>query len=233
MDSPRIFIHIPKNGGMTIRRNPDLRKQIIVCTPDIHRTREYTKGLEEKMRSVGDVMGYEHARWQDLKKEVRQGYKSFAIVRNPWSRVVSRYWFAKKVIEVEKSSDHYGEHGYADISSFEAFLEERHKWGGVDYMWHRAVRGWYPAKDHVVDKFGTVQSDILRFENYNEDIKDYMGILFNPEPRNVTNLHKGTYQDMYTDKTIQIIADWYKDDIDEWGFDFDTGAQKNYWNGRG
>ena len=60
-----------------------------------------------------------------------------------------------------------------------------------------------------------------------------MGILFNPEPRNVTNLHKGTYQDMYTDKTIQIIADWYKDDIDYWGFDFDTGAQKNYWNERG
>ena len=48
-------------------------------------------------------------------------------------------------------------------------------------------------------------------------------------PRNVTALNKGTYQDIYNDKTIQIIADWYKVDIDYWGFDFDSSAQKNYW----
>ena len=28
---------------------------------------------------------------------------------------------------------------------------------------------------------------------------------------------------------INISADWYKKDIDYWGFDFDTGAQKNTW----
>jgi hypothetical protein len=185
------------------------------------------------MKQTGDNMGYEHARWIDIKPEVRENFKSFAIVRNPWSRVVSRYFFAKKVIEVEKDSNVYGQKDYADVSSFEAFLEERHKWGGEEYMWHRAVRGWYPAYDHVSDKEGVVQCDILRFENYNEDVKAYFNILFNPEPRNVTNLHKGTYQEMYNDQTIQIIADWYQKDIDHWGFDFDTGATKNYWNGLG
>lgn len=233
MGPSKLFIHIPKNGGMTIRRNAELRKMIIPCTPNHHKNREYTKGLEEKMRQTGDDMGYEHARWRDIKPEIRDHYRAFAIVRNPWSRVVSRYFFAKKVIEVEKDSNVYGQKDYADVSSFEAFLEERHKWGGEEYMWHRAVRGWYPAYDHVCDKDGKVRCDILRFENYNEDVKDYFGVLFNPEPRNVTNLHKGTYQEMYTDKTIQIIADWYKKDIDHWGFDFDTGARKNCWNERG
>ena len=47
--------------------------------------------------------------------------------------------------------------------------------------------------------------------------------------RNVTAVNKGTYQDVYTDKTIQIVADWYKADIDMFGYDFDTGAQKNMW----
>jgi hypothetical protein len=38
-----------------------------------------------------------------------------------------------------------------------------------------------------------------------------------------------SYKDLYTDKTIQIIADWYKKDIDHWGYDFDSSATKNYW----
>jgi hypothetical protein len=37
--------------------------------------------------------------------------------------------------------------------------------------------------------------------------------------------------DLYTPETIQIVADWYQDDIDMWGYDFDTGANKNYWTG--
>jgi hypothetical protein len=47
--------------------------------------------------------------------------------------------------------------------------------------------------------------------------------------RNVTALNEGTYMDVYTDKTIQIVADWYKADIDMFGYDFDSGAKKNYW----
>lgn len=229
----KLFIHIPKNGGMTVRRNPELRNHIIPCVPQTHKSREYTRGLEQKMAATGDDLGYEHARWRDLAPHVQNSNRAFAIVRNPWSRVVSRYFFAKKVIEVEKDSNVYGQKDYADVSSFEAFLEERHKWGGEEYMWHRAVRGWYNAYDYVTDGQGNVKCDILRFENYNEDIKAYFSVLFNPEPRNVTNLHKGTYQEMYNEKTIQVVADWYKQDIDYWGFDFDTGAAKNYWNGLG
>ena len=51
------------------------------------------------------------------------------------------------------------------------------------------------------------------------------------QARNVTGLNEGTYMDLYDDRTIQIVADWYKADIDMWGYDFDTGAQRNYWNG--
>lgn len=226
------FIHIPKNGGMTIRRNPLLRSKVILSTPEYHKSREYTKGLVSKMNSTGDHFGYEHARWRDLSDSHIKYMQAFGFVRNPWDRVVSRYWFAKKVIEVEKESDHYGETDYADISSFEAFLEERHKWGGQEYMWHRTIRNWYPAFDHVSDESGRVRCDILRFENYNEDIRAYLNVQFDPEPRNVTGLYNAPYQQMYTKKTIQIIADWYQKDIDYWGFDFDTGATKNYWNER-
>jgi len=225
----KLFIHVPKNGGMTIRRNPEIRRNVILTTPNVHKSAEYTRGLQQKMRSTGDHVGYEHARWRDVIQAVREGYSSFAFVRNPWDRVVSRYFFAKKVIYLEKNSDHYGKTDYCDCSSFEAFLEERHKWGGVEYMWHRAVRNWYPTFDHVSDENGEVRCTILRFENYNEDIKSYLGLLSDPQPRNVTGVNKGSYQDVYTDKTIQIVADWYKKDIDYWGYDFDSGPTRNYW----
>ncbi len=35
--------------------------------------------------------------------------------------------------------------------------------------------------------------------------------------------------DLYTPETIKIIADWYKADIDMFGYDFDGGPTKNIW----
>jgi hypothetical protein len=225
----KMFIHIPKNGGMTIRRNPDLLSKCLIATPNNHISPRYTKEMHQVMKENGEHEGNEHARWRDWNKDIRENNRAFAIVRNPWSRVVSRYEFARKVIYREKESDHYGEEDYIDCSSFEAFLETRHEWGGKEFFWHRAIRGWYPAFDYVSDEDGKVRCDILRFEHYSDDIKLYLGVLFNPQPRNVTGYKQSTYKDYYTDKTAQIVADWYQKDIDHWGFDFDTTAKRNYW----
>ena len=97
-------------------------------------------------------------------------------------------------------------------------------------MWHRAVRGWYPAKDYVTCDKGIMRCDILRLEHLDEEICKYLNLPFMTGPRNVTAINNKRYQDIYTSETIQIVADWYKDDIDQWGFDFDTSAQKNYWS---
>ena len=45
---------------------------------------------------------------------------------------------------------------------------------------------------------------------------------------NITKIRKD-YKKLYNNKTINIVADWYKKDNNYWGFDFDTGAQKNTW----
>jgi hypothetical protein len=222
----KLFIHIPKSAGMTIRRSPAIRSQIQLATPDVHISPEYSNAVLDTMNRNGDHHGFEHARWRDIHPRIRNSHKAFAIIRNPWDRVTSRYFFAKKVIEVEKKSDS----SYADISSFEAFLEERHKWGGEEYMWHRAIRGWFPAFDHVSDEQGNVQCEILNFHTLDTTLPRYFGLLEAPERRNITRINKGTYRDVYTPETIQIVADWYKKDIDYWGFDFDTGPTRNYLN---
>lgn len=220
------FIHIPKNGGMTVRHAPELKQVISISSPKFHKSTNYTYNLHTQMAFLGDHHGDEHARFRDLNPKLWNTCQPFAFIRNPWDRVVSRYFFAKKVIEVEKKVSK----SYADVSSFEAFLEERHKWGSEPYMWHRAVRGWYSAFDHVCDDMGIVKCDILRFESYDEDFKTYFGIKNSPRKRNVTALNKSSYIDIYDKKSIQIIADWYQKDIETWGYDFDTGPTKNTWN---
>lgn len=218
----RLFIHIPKNGGMTIRRSELRGKKFVQVSPAMFRGgAKYKRDKDAVMASTGDHHGDEHARWRDVKTDL----PAFAVVRNPWSRVVSRYYFAKKAIEREKKHPA----GYADVSSFEAFLEERHKWGGKEFFWHRAIRGWFPQFDYVTDEEGEVRCDILRLERLDEELNRYLGteILF--RHRNVTAMlgSDEDWRDIYTPETKRIVADWYAPDIETWGFTFDGMATKN------
>lgn len=208
----KIFIHIPKNGGVTLRVSSACKEKVLFTSP------------------TDSFLPYaHHERWQNLSSEHRVKYKAFAIVRNPWDRVVSRYFYAKKTIFLEAGTPYYNRTDYVDCSSFEAFLEERHKW--VDPKWYTdPLRGWFPAYGHVSGKGGKVRCDILRFENYNEDVQSYLDLPFPPRKHNITGLNHDSYKKLYNKQTIQIVADWYKKDIDHWGFDFDTGAMRNYWN---
>ena len=221
----KLFVHIPKNAGCTIRLNPEISCYVIDASPKTHINKEYTEDLLKTMNVIGDHHGFAHARWKDFKVKLRQQYQAFTIIRNPWDRVVSRYFFAKKTIEIEKKNPP----DYADISSFEAFLEERHKWANKPYMWHRAIRGWYNQLDYVIDENDNICCDILRQEKLAFDLKSYLKIMDMPRSRNVTGLNKD-YRTIYTPQTIQIVADWYKKDIDTFGFDFDTTATKNIWS---
>jgi len=207
---------------MTVRRG--LADRIMVAGPGNHKSAEYTAALVATMRKSRDARGYEHARWRDWHKDLRAEYTAFAIIRNPWSRVASRYWFAKKVIEREKKQPS----GYADVSSFEAFLEERHIWGNKEYYWHRAVRGWFPAFDHVSDEEGNIRCDLLRFESIDEDLCRYFSLNKPLRRHNITHRHNPPeYQSLYTDKTIQLVGDLYQKDIDTWGYDFNSGPTRN------
>lgn len=217
------FIHIPKTGGTAIRLFSFLEPMVQDATPDFHISQDYTETLHQVMEGLGDHHGDEHARYRDLNPYLVQGMKKFAIVRNPWDRVASRYFFAQQLIREGRVDE-----DYVDVSSFEAFIDERWKWGHYSFMWHRAVRGWYPAIDYVIDKSGSIVCDILRFENFNQDVQNYFNFGFDIPKRNVSP-KIGTYRDIYTSKTIQAIADWYAVDIDTFGYDFDSGPTRNVW----
>jgi len=217
-----MFIHIPKNAGVAIAKHPELANSMVRADPYFHVSRDYTRDLARVMAEQGEHHGFQHARWRDIREDVRTRLQPVAIVRNPWARVVSRYRFAQTAVDHSKASADYA------AQSFEAFLEERHEYGNRPYYWHRAIRGWYPQADYVTDEAGALKADILRQEGLGDEATRYFNLKNPPRPRNVSTRDKGArYQDYYTDTTIQIVADWYAKDIEMFGFDFDTAATRN------
>lgn len=223
LNQKKIFIHIPKCAGMSIRRSLQLSGRILPVSTDRLKSKEYSKALISKMNQIGDHHGSEHARLRDVRTDLREKHDAFAIIRNPWDRVASRYYFAKQVIEKERK---YSEDKH-DISSFEAFLEERHTWGNEQFMWHRAIRGWYPCYDYLINEEGKVDVDVLSFEKLDENICEYFKLKKPSRKRNVTSVRNLPIEKLYTQKTIDIVADWYKKDIDFFGYDFGTGPTQN------
>lgn len=210
----RLFVHIPKNGGQTIRRG--LPGRIIVASSGNHISPQYTTELHNMMEMHKEHHGNEHARWRDWRKDLRDKYRAFAIVRNPWSRVVSRYTFARRIKGYQSGKQ-----------SFSEFLEERHIYGERPYYWHRPIRGWYQQKDYVTDESGGLRCDVLRFAT--DDVCQYFKLSEPLRVRGVSNIDGKDYRDFYGDEEYDIVADWYQKDIEYFGFTFDGPATKNIW----
>lgn len=47
--------------------------------------------------------------------------------------------------------------------------------------------------------------------------------------RNESKKTAPRYVDVYTNKTIQTVADWYSEDVETFGFDFIGGATRNHY----
>lgn len=227
-----IFIHIPKNGGMTIRdRRSKIYKDIIIGNPENLIDKKYCDILKKTMNEKGfKDPGYQHARWRDFNDELTKKFKSFAVIRNPWSRTVSRYTFGQ--IAGVFGKDY----------TFNNFIERRHEFKNMHFFWHRAVDGWYQQLDYITNEQGVIKCDILRFEHFNDDIQKYFNL---SEPLDVHNLSNGVrennnkdvkvkkdYRDFYSQDTKEIVAELYKKDIETFGFTFNGTATKNIWNNK-
>ena len=193
-DQIKLFIHIPKNGGSSVKADERTNKFVIFNTG----------------------VGW-HSRWKDTPKKISDAYKAFGIIRNPWSRTVSRYMFGVESI-------YRGDHS-AIPKNFDEFLETRYLWKNE---WADPIKSWNTQYDYVCDDEDNVCCDILRLEHIDYDLPKYFNIDIKQGvvKENATE-YTQDYRNVYNDNTIQIVADWYQQDIDYWGFDFDTGATKN------
>ena len=216
-----LLVHIPKNGGMAVRNAPELQGKLVLANRRRLKSKAYADGLASFMSERKLHPGYEHARLRDIDPSVRAGTVALAVVRNPWARTFSRFKFYLQ------TSGGAGVAQHMTPDDFERFLDTRHEWGATEFFWHRASLGWYQQADYVIDESGAIAVNILRQEDLGRELAMYLETEDTLEKRNISLNAGADYRSFYSERHIGIVADWYKADIDMFGFDFDTPATRN------
>ena len=144
-----------------------------------------------------------HERWQ--------GYFTFAIVRNPWDRMVSTYAYLKALMSKpgakERQPDNY------------ALMERSGDFAGFLRMSHLTENDMTAL---LVDDAGTQIVDFVgRFERLSADlafISERIGFAIKLPRLNVSD--HGGYRDYYSPETQAIVARNFSRDIERFAYTF-------------
>ena len=196
-----IFIHINKCAGTSVSLALDMLQVHIsaelLFSDELYNDKQFTgwRGWESgQRRNEHNWMPLDDVRkfWHD--------YFKFTVVRNPWERVVSDYYYCQKI----------GINS-ADVT----FKEEVERTAQDTSRWKSPCLDWI-----TID--GENQMDmVLRFENLQQDFKtlcERLNVTATLEHKNMTE-HKH-YTEYYDDETKQIVAEKYAKDIEYFGYKF-------------
>jgi len=194
-----IFLHIPKCGGSSL--NSILS--------------EYSP----RGRNIHHLLGHpglngylSHLREHNLKAA---DYTIFSFVRNPYSRLVSAYFFLKEGGHAGPAGRRLAEVLNLKELSFREFVKKHISGKELGHQ-------WTPFFIFVNDKNIKSIDFIGRFENLQEDFNivcDKIGIPQQQVPHYRQTKHKH-YTEYYDDETRKIVAEMYGKDIQYFGYKF-------------
>ena len=182
-----IFIHIPRTGGTSL------------------------------LRFYGEKeTGRDHSPWSSFKLSNPHAFKhylKFAIVRNPWDRVVSAYDYL--LSGGNKKDDLLLKNEIDNYDGFDNFVLN----GLTDFRL-RNITLFIPQSHFICNKFGTLMIDVLlHFENYQSDLNELLGLSINSIEK-VNSSSSKDFKKYYTEETKTIVANLYKEDIENFGYEF-------------
>ena len=189
-----IFIHVPKCAGVSVN------KTLFGNLAGGHTT------LEEYLKV------FEPHRITD--------YFKFTIVRNPWDRLVSAYFFLKNGGYGETDRKWFDEE-LACFSSFDDFVKN---WVTRSNIWK--WNHFRPQYHYLLDKRRKVKLDFIGFlENLDEDfayICKRLGVN-RTMPKSNESSHRH-YSKYYDDNTIDVVRQVYAEDIELLAYTFDNSS---------
>lgn len=194
---PIFYIHIPKTGGMSVRT---ALKNVINFYVISHNTVDKS--------------------WMHT-KQYYERYPSafyFTFVRNPWDRLVSSFFFLRNggMNEWDKS---FGEKYLKDLSFNDfvlTYIKNRVP-EVINYIHIKPMSYWI-----LNDSNNLIPNFIGRTESLEDDLNVLLKDLGAPSiklSRTNTSRHK-PYYSYYTNKTMQIVADFYEQDIKLFNYEF-------------
>lgn len=218
-----LFIHIPKNAGRSIEEFFSVRnKNDLLKPPRRNLLNLFAKYLlniscnsENKNKlwgSIDYVLCSQHLSYQEIELlelinlEQLSRIKTFAVVRNPFSRAVSTFKHFKK-----------------DHESFETFIHRFFK--NTISSDHNKIAHRRSQLDFLIDTNGDFcVDDILRFENIINDFEKFCKKYNYKNPNNLKHIGKNSdefsYRNYYNTKTKEIISDIFSDDLNFFEYDF-------------
>jgi hypothetical protein len=147
-------------------------------------------------------------------------YFKFAIVRNPWDKLVSAYHYLKAGGWDGEDRDWFN----SELGRFKDFDEFVRVWLNKENIWKRVYL--QPQYHFVIENHRKIQMDFIGlFENLEDDflhITNRLGIETALAKTNKSK-HKD-YKEYYDDVTRKIVADVYDTDIKLFGYSFDNSS---------
>ena len=142
---------------------------------------------------------------------------SFAFVRNPWDRLVSAYNYLSTGGSSSKDSKDY-KRLFSTYKNFKSMILNWHE-SYFDQIHFKPQWEWIcdDNKNVIVDFVG-------RYENLQQDYNTVCDNIMIPRhrlPHKNRNNHKH-YTTYYDDESQEIVATWYKIDIELFGYKFNN-----------
>jgi len=201
VDDPKaVFIHVPKNAGTSISHW--LRTNL-----DSHNVKRKHDSYEAIKIKYGEDLGF-----------------SFAVIRNPWDRIVSSFHYNKRVFasgrydnleeKIKKTKNSNKKQKFAATKRLKDIIEQD------SFNLFVKSKIYTPVNQLQVD-FTQGVDQILYYENLDKDfqmIKDFFNIQKDLPYKNKSE-HK-IYRSYYNDKTKDIIYKVFYRDIKKYNYEF-------------
>jgi len=136
----------------------------------------------------------------------------FTIVRNPWDKVVSHYEYRRKKNKTQIAS--------RDID-FKTWVKATYG-ENKDPFFYNNPKSFQPQLEWLKDNQGKLSIDYAgKFESLNEDFEHIRGIIgIDAVLPHLNASNRAAYQTYYNDETRAIVADWFREDLDVFGYSF-------------
>jgi hypothetical protein len=148
----------------------------------------------------------------DTYPECKHYYK-FAFVRNPWSRMLSSWKEFRNNGHSEWNCDISS---YKDFNDFCANFHKSQLANDIHFI---------PVLDQLcID--GKISVDYVgKFENIEKDFNKVVSKFYSPKEHRLKILRQTletSYREVYTKQSIDVVHEYYKKDIDFFGYKFDV-----------
>ena len=142
-----------------------------------------------------------------------ENYFKFCVVRNPWDKTVSDYFWRTRKIENPPSFEQYV-HALADNNPLNGIVPQNH------YNWNMYAIDGRIAVDYTI-KFEDLERGLS--EALKHTSVEWDGWM--PHAKSMSSItnseKKRDYRKLYNDTTSRIISELYRDEIKHFGYSFD------------